>query len=117
MLACAPGPAVLKAGHHGSGSSTGAAFLARVRPLHAAVSCGARNPYGHPAPATLARLAAAGAIVDRTDREGALWYELDASGVRRLDWRSGQPWARARFGPGRVGLPPAGGSPRAPRSP
>jgi len=101
---------VLKAGHHGSGSSTGATFLARLSPLHAAVSCGARNPYGHPAPGTLARLAAMGVIVDRTDVEGALWYELDASGVRRLDWRRDSPWVRARA------VSPAAGSPRAPRA-
>jgi competence protein ComEC len=89
LLACAPAPAVLKAGHHGSGSSSGMAFLDRVRPLRAAISCGVHNTYGHPAPGTLARLARAGAIVDRTDREGGIWYELDPDGVRRLDWGAG----------------------------
>jgi len=110
-LACAPAPAVLKAGHHGSGSSSGTAFLDRVRPLRVAISCGARNPYGHPAPGTLARLARVGARVDRTDLEGALWYELGEAGVRRLDWRAGEPRA-----PGRA-LAAAAGPPRAPREP
>ena len=117
-LAAAPVPAVLKAGHHGSGSSSGAAFLARLRPRRVAVSCGLRNPYGHPAPATLARLAGVRAIVDRTDLEGALWYELDPAGVRRLDWRAGGPDPASRPGaPGVNASSPAAGSPRAPRDP
>ncbi len=85
-------PAVLKAGHHGSGSSSGAAFALRAQPMRAAISCGAGNPYGHPHPGALARLRAAGAIIDRTDDDGALWYEFRDGGVRRLDWRSGEPW-------------------------
>jgi competence protein ComEC len=110
-LECAPAPAVLKAGHHGSGSSSGASFLARVRPVRVAISCGVRNIYGHPAHGTLERLQAAGAIVDRTDLEGGLWYELDASGARRLDWVRGTPWRTPRV------LSAAAGSPLAPRAP
>src|SRR5262249_12927688 len=49
-LALEPGPAIVKVGHHGSGSSSGAAFLARLRPARAIVSCGRRNPFGHPDP-------------------------------------------------------------------
>jgi len=109
MLACTPAPAVLKAGHHGSGSSSGMAFLARERPERVAISCGVHNVYGHPAPGTLARLARVGAIVDRTDHDGGLWYELDAAGVRRLDWGAGEPRE-----PGRA-LAPAAGPPGAPR--
>lgn len=88
-LAPATPVALLKVGHHGSASSSGAAFLARVRPRVAAISVGERNVYGHPAPAALARLAAAGARLDRTDREGALWYEIGPHGLRRVDWRRG----------------------------
>ena len=91
-LAVLPHPAVLKAGHHGSGSSSGAAFTAWLRPERAALSVGARNPYGHPHPAALAHLRASGATLDRTDIDGALWYEFDETGVRLLDWRHGSPW-------------------------
>ena len=91
-LGVAPRPAVLKAGHHGSASSNGAAFLARLRPERAAISCGAHNRYGHPHALALAHLVAGGATVDRTDRDGALWYELGSDGVRRFDWRRGEPW-------------------------
>jgi competence protein ComEC len=90
-LAAGARPALLKAGHHGSGSSSGARFLVRLGARVAIVSCGSGNPYGHPAPGTLARLDLAGTRVERTDVEGALWYELDVHGARRLDWRQRAP--------------------------
>lgn len=88
-LDVAPDLALLKVSHHGSGSSSGAAFLLRVRPRIAALSVGRRNRFGHPDPGALARLAAAGASVLRTDQDGALWFDLTADGARTLDWRSG----------------------------
>ena len=48
---------VLKVGHHGSRTSTTAAFLEAVGPSIAVISCGIRNRFGHPAPATMATLA------------------------------------------------------------
>lgn len=54
---------ILKVGHHGSSTSSGAEFLAAIfNPLSkennfALISCGLDNKYGHPAPDTLARLA------------------------------------------------------------
>lgn len=88
--------ALLKVGHHGSGSSSGASFLARARPRRATISVGRRNAYGHPHPGALARLTLSGAALDRTDREGCLWYEVSDAGVRKLDWRAGRR-AVARF--------------------
>lgn len=63
---------VLKAGHHGSRFSTSAAFLEKLRPSLTLISCGRNNRYGHPAPETLERLAAAGSRVLRTDAAGAI---------------------------------------------
>jgi competence protein ComEC len=87
LLPVDSGVAVLKVAHHGSASSSGATFLTRARPRRAAISCGRRNPFGHPAPGAMARLAAAGCTIERTDSAGALWYEADEGGVRRIDWR------------------------------
>jgi competence protein ComEC len=92
--------AALKVAHHGAAGSSGATFLARARPALAAVSCGRRNAFGHPDPGALARLAAAGARVVRSDREGALWLECSPAGARRLDWRAGEPCARPGGDPG-----------------
>lgn len=63
---------VLKVGHHGSRFASGSAFLARVRPALALISVGRHNSFGHPAPATLERLRAAGARAYRTDACGAV---------------------------------------------
>ncbi|MBI5711504.1 MAG: DNA internalization-related competence protein ComEC/Rec2 [Candidatus Eisenbacteria bacterium] len=90
-LAVAPGVLILKVAHHGSASSSGARFLARVRPALALLSVGARNHFGHPSPVVLGRLAAAGTQVRRTDREGALWLEWSREGVQLLEWRAGEP--------------------------
>ena len=70
--ACFPDIDVLKTAHHGSRSSTTEAFLQAVRPELAVISCGIGNVYGHPAPETLARLAAAGAEVFVTADCGAV---------------------------------------------
>lgn len=86
-----PGVAVLKVGHHGSGSSSGAGFLERARPARAVVSVGRRNAYGHPSAGALTRLAAAGARIERTDEAGAIWYEFGPDGAERIDWRRAIP--------------------------
>ncbi|MBI1798184.1 MAG: hypothetical protein HYR73_00690, partial [Candidatus Eisenbacteria bacterium] len=88
-IAVEPGLALLKVAHHGSGSSSGARFLGRVRPLYAAISVGRFNRFGHPDRGALARLEATGARVVRTDREGALWFDLSDAGISRIDWRAG----------------------------
>ena len=62
---------VLVVGHHGSKYSTGTALLQALQPEAAVISVGA-NSYGHPAPATLARLEEAGAQVWRTDLRGTV---------------------------------------------
>jgi competence protein ComEC len=68
---------VLKVGHHGSRTSTTAAFLAAVDPSVAVISCGVRNRFGHPARTTLATLAASRARVVRTDRDGSVTITTD----------------------------------------
>jgi competence protein ComEC len=68
---------VLKVGHHGSATSSSPAFLAAVAPREAIVSVGRRNRFGHPHPLTLAALAACGARVWRTDRDGAVTVTTD----------------------------------------
>jgi competence protein ComEC len=105
-LSIAPGVAVLKLGHHGSASSSGAAFLLAVRPRTAVISVGVRNRFGHPAPAVLERVRASRATLARTDLAGALWFELGPRGVEPVDWRHDEPGpVRSRAG-GPVTLPP-----------
>jgi competence protein ComEC len=70
---------LLKVAHHGSATATSAPFLEAVRPRLAAVSAGVGNTYGHPAPATLERLAGVGARVWRTDTQGTLAVAFDGT--------------------------------------
>lgn len=57
--------------HHGSAYQD-PQLLRLVAPRVALISCGVDNPYGHPAPGTVAELEHLGAVVLRTDRDGAL---------------------------------------------
>ena len=68
---------VLKVAHHGSSTSTSAAFLAAVRPRVALVSVGAGNSYGHPDRGLLADLAAMRVPVLRSDRLGTVVVSTD----------------------------------------
>jgi len=68
---------LLKVAHHGSRTATSDALLGAARPAVALISVGAKNTFGHPAPGTLARLAAHGVTTYRTDLEGSLDAALD----------------------------------------
>ncbi len=83
--------ATLLAPHHGSGTSSSPAFLAAVQPEHAVFTVGYRNRFGHPKDAVLARYAAAGASVSRTDRDGAVTIRLEAGGTAVARYRAERP--------------------------
>lgn len=68
---------VLKVAHHGSGTATTDAFVAQMAPRVAVISAGWGNPYGHPSPATVARLKESGAQLFRTDLDGSVAISTD----------------------------------------
>jgi competence protein ComEC len=72
---------LLKVGHHGSNTSSTPEMLKAVHPRWAVISVGARNTFGHPRKETLERLQEAGALVYRTDLEGAVTFYLDGHTV------------------------------------
>lgn len=71
---------VLKVGHHGSSTSTSAAFVSAVSPDIAVISVGKDNSYGHPTGEVLTTLEGAGAAIYRTDEDGTV--RLISNGVR-----------------------------------
>ncbi|MDQ7772475.1 MAG: MBL fold metallo-hydrolase [Elusimicrobiales bacterium] len=73
---------ILKVAHHGSGSSSSQKFLERVRPVHAIVSYGVGNNYGHPHAEALLRLQAAGATVYGT-QDGNLMMTIPPPGSHK----------------------------------
>ncbi|WP_405838282.1 ComEC/Rec2 family competence protein [Streptomyces platensis] len=83
LLAAHPelgGVDVLKVAHHGSAYQD-PPLIQRLAPRLALISCGADNPYGHPAPRTIAALRAQGARVLRTDTDGAIAILGTAAGL------------------------------------
>jgi competence protein ComEC len=73
---------VLKAGHHGSRTSSTEPFLDVVAPRVAIASVGAGNRYGHPSPETLRHLAQRGVPLLRTDLDHTVVVRTDG----RLIW-------------------------------
>jgi competence protein ComEC len=83
---------VLKVPHHGSRTSSSEELVAAVHPTLAVISLGWRNRFHFPAPEVLARYAAAGAAVLRTDRDGAVTVTLAPDGrVTAIAEREVQP--------------------------
>lgn len=73
---------LLKAGHHGSDTSSGLAFLRALTPRYVAISCGRGNTYNHPVQSVLDAIAAVGAIPCRTDTTGSLLFICDGEEIR-----------------------------------
>ncbi|SLM86697.1 Late competence protein ComEC, DNA transport [Vagococcus fluvialis bH819] len=67
---------VLKAGHHGSKTSTHPEFLERVAPELVTISCGLNNRYNHPSEETIENL----------DNHGIPYYETDEQGMIYFTW-------------------------------
>ena len=76
---------VLKAPHHGSGTSSSADFLAAVTPRIGVFSCGLHNSFGIPPARVLERYRRLGVELARVDQEGAIGVHLWPDGTLR--WR------------------------------
>ena len=72
---------VLKAGHHGSDTSTSYQFLRAVMPQYTVISVGEGNSYGHPSDEVLSRFRDAGTEVYRTDMQGHIIAKSDGKTV------------------------------------
>ncbi len=70
---------VLLVPHHGSTTSSSAAWIEAVQPAIAIAQAGYRNRFGHPAPA----------VVERYQRAGVAWVATPTCGAAW--WRSTQP--------------------------
>ncbi|HPN38032.1 MAG TPA: DNA internalization-related competence protein ComEC/Rec2 [Melioribacteraceae bacterium] len=67
---------VLKAGHHGSNSSSDSLFIEYVKPKYTIISCGTLNPYGFPNSKVLKRFDKKTKVL-RTDLLGTIVFESD----------------------------------------
>jgi competence protein ComEC len=67
--------------HHGSSTSSSEEFLDAVQPEYAVISAGIGNPFHHPRPDVIGRLAAHHARTYRTDWFGPVTFFIDSAGV------------------------------------
>jgi competence protein ComEC len=74
---------ILKAGHHGSRTSSGEAFVRAVNPHWAIISVGKDNTYHHPHQETVDLFSRLGIIMARTDTEGTIGFESDGQAFVR----------------------------------
>ncbi|MFH1542071.1 MAG: DNA internalization-related competence protein ComEC/Rec2, partial [bacterium] len=77
---------ILKAGHHGSRTSTSDPFLTAVNPQVTIISCGKHNKFKHPHQSTVKKLK----NLFRTDINGAITIKTDGISYSVLPQRSGQ---------------------------
>lgn len=76
---------VLCLGHHGSASSTSAAFLMATVPEYAVISCGEGNSYGHPHEEVLEYLESMELSLFRTDKQGTI---IASSNGTEITWNT-----------------------------
>lgn len=72
---------VLKVGHHGSASSTTAAFLKKVSPDYAVISVGTDNKYGHPDPIIINRLNLQDVATMQTNEMGTIVFTSNGTNL------------------------------------
>lgn len=77
---------LLKVPHHGSNSSSSEAFVSATRPKAAVVPVGRGNRYHHPSGEVLSRYANSGAVIYRTDRDGAIVLSADGGVLKAVTW-------------------------------
>jgi len=81
---------VLKAGHHGSKTSTTGLWVDFWKPRETVISVGRNNFYGHPNADVLQRLESSGSKIWRTDIDGEIRYRIAPDGsMQRRTMRSG----------------------------
>lgn len=83
-----PAVDILLAPHHGSRTSSTAAFVARTQPRYVVFSSGYRNRFGHPHATVVERYAQGGARLLNTADSGAIVFDVQGGQVARVErWR------------------------------
>ncbi|MDO4300092.1 MAG: ComEC/Rec2 family competence protein [Clostridia bacterium] len=72
---------LLKAGHHGSSTSSTENFIENIKPSSAVISCGKNNDYGHPHKRTMDTFEKNNIKIYRTDTDGTIIADCSGSGI------------------------------------
>ncbi|MGC4375965.1 DNA internalization-related competence protein ComEC/Rec2 [Fictibacillus sp. Mic-4] len=73
---------VLKAGHHGSKTSSSFELIKHIGPDYVIISAGKNNRYGHPHEEVLKRLKEQGTTIIRTDESGDISFKLEGKRMK-----------------------------------
>lgn len=74
---------ILKAGHHGSKTSSGLLFLEKVSPEISIISAGQDNTYGHPHVSVIENIKKVDSEILETSKEGTITFQSDGVNVWR----------------------------------
>lgn len=72
---------ILKAGHHGSRTSSSSLFFEFVQPEYVIISAGENNSYGHPHQEVVELIERSGAQMLETSQEGTIVFETDGEEI------------------------------------
>lgn len=73
---------VLKAGHHGSKTSSSESFVASVDPQYVVISAGEDNRYGHPHKEVMELLSKFSINIFETSKTGTIIFETDGENIK-----------------------------------
>ncbi|MCH5185348.1 MAG: ComEC/Rec2 family competence protein [Oscillospiraceae bacterium] len=76
---------LLKAGHHGSATSSDESFIEYTSPLVSIISCGRNNRYNFPDDKVAQRLETGSEMVLRTDKNGDIIVSADKNGLKKIN--------------------------------
>lgn len=76
---------IVKAGHHGSKTSSSSAFISHIEPKAAVISVGRNNRYNHPHKEVLDRFAERNIRIFRTDEDGAIRFVISRHKLIRIE--------------------------------
>lgn len=79
---------LLKAGHHGSKTSTSDLFLNTVSPGFAIISAGVANKFNHPHKDVIAKLKKHNINILRTDESGAVLLYSNGKNIQNINWKN-----------------------------
>lgn len=71
---------ILKAGHHGSKTSSSKSFINEINPKNSIISVGKNNRYGHPNKEVLENLE--NSKIYRTDQDGSIMFKIKNNKLR-----------------------------------
>jgi competence protein ComEC len=77
---------LIKVPHHGSKSSSSEDFISQIRPAIAVMTVGRGNPYHHPSDEVLERYGKIGALICRTDSDGAVTIAMSREKLAIQRW-------------------------------